>query len=283
MTPADKLAAAEARGQFASEVSHDAGAIDVARAALWVAAEEEPGRVDVERCLARLDELGAEARARMEGHGSPVEALNRYLFEELGFAGDQANYYAPRNSLLNHVLERRLGIPITLSVVYMEVGRRAGLKVEGVGMPGHFIVRASGGDDVRALLVDPFYGKVIDEDECRQRLDTIYGGQVPLGEEHLRATGPRDILVRVLGNLKAIYVQSRLYLRALAAVERILLLAPRDLGERRDRGMLLGQLNRFAEAVRDLQTYLDALPDAPDAESVREQLKKTQIRLAMLN
>ena len=191
------------------------------------------------RYLARLDELGAEARARVAaaGGGSHVESLNRYVFEELGFAGDHANYYSPRNSLLNHVLERRMGIPITLSVVYMEVGRRAGLRIEGVGMPGHFIVRAWGGDG-RPVLVDPFQGKVIDEDDCQERLDTIYGGQVPLGEEHLRGVGPRDILVRVLGNLKAIYVQAQLYRRALAAVERILLLAPRDFDERRDRGML---------------------------------------------
>ncbi|MCA1635007.1 MAG: transglutaminase-like domain-containing protein [Acidobacteria bacterium] len=283
MTPADKLAAAEARRQFALEVSQDAEAIDVARAALLIAAEDEPRRCNIALCLARLDELGAEARARVAADGGPhVEALNRYLFEELGFAGDHANYYAPRNSLLNDVLERRLGIPITLSVVYMEVGRRAGLRVEGVGMPGHFIVRARGGDE-RPVLVDPFYGKVIDEDDCQERLDTIYGGQVPLGEEHLRAVGPRDILVRVLGNLKGIYVQAQLYRRALAAVERILLLAPRDFDERRDRGMLLGQLNRLAPAIEDVKGYLDAAPHAPDAESIREQLKKMQIRLAMLN
>ncbi|HEU4596584.1 MAG TPA: tetratricopeptide repeat protein [Pyrinomonadaceae bacterium] len=284
MTPADKLAAGEARRQFALEVSQDAGAIDVARAALLIAAEEEPGRCDVARCLARLDEMGAEARARVERRGgSAIEALNKYLFEELGFAGDQANYYAPRNSLLNYVLERRQGIPITLSVVYMEVGRRAGLEVEGIGMPGHFIVRAADELEGRAVLVDPFYGKVVDEDECQQRLDTIYGGQVPLGEEHLRAVGPRDILIRVLGNLKGIYVQSQLYRRALAAVERILLLAPLDPDEHRDRGMLLAQLDRLTPAIEEVQSYLSSSADAPDADSVREQLKKMQIRLAMLN
>ena len=283
MTPADKLAAEEARSQFALEVSQDAGAIDVARAALLIAAEEEPGRCDVSRCLKRLDEMGAEARARMDVRiGSVVEALNEYLFDELGFAGDQANYYAPRNSLLNYVLERRTGIPITLSVVYMEVARRAGIEVEGVGMPGHFIARARD-EEGHAVLVDPFYGKIVDEDECRQRLDTIYGGQIPLGEEHLRAVGPRDILVRVLGNLKGIYVQAQLYRRALAAVERILLLAPLDFDEHRDRGMLLAQLDRLSPAMEEVRTYLTAVPDAPDAESVREQLKKMQIRLAMLN
>ena len=284
MTPADKLAAGEARRQFTQEVSQDAGAIDVARAALLIAAEEEPGRCDVARCLARLEEMGSEARARVERRGgSAVEALNRYLFEELGFAGDQANYYAPRNSLLNYVLERRQGIPITLSVVYMEVGRRAGLRVEGVGLPGHFIVRAFESEGAEGTLVDPFNRKVTDFEECRQRVDGIYEGMMSLGEEHLRAAGVRTILARILGNLKAVYVQAQLFRRALAAVERILLVTPHDLEERRDRGMLLAQLNRMNEAIADTQTYLNLSPDASDAEAVREQLKKMQIRLAMLN
>ncbi|HWS54498.1 MAG TPA: transglutaminase-like domain-containing protein, partial [Pyrinomonadaceae bacterium] len=242
------------------------------------------GRCDVERCLARLEELGAEARRRVAsaGAGREVEALNLYLFGELGFAGNVGNYYDPRNSLLHRVLERATGIPITLSIVYMEVGRRAGLEVEGVGLPGHYVVRAAppGGEPT---LVDPFNAKATDEDECQQRLDLIYGGQVSLGPEHLRAAGVRDILARVLGNLKAVYVQAQLFRRALAAVERILLLAPNDLEERRDRGMLLAQLDRLNEAVADTQSYLNLRPDAPDAEAVREQLKKMRVRLSMLN
>ena len=181
-------------------------------------------------------------------------------FDEQGFAGNQSEYYDPRNSLLNHVLDRRTGIPITLSVVYIEVGRRAGLRVEGVGLPGHFIVRV--GDDDGAALVDPFHGTTIDEDDCQQRLDIVYGGQVPLTDEHLRATSTHEILVRLLRNLKAIYTQSQLYARALAVVERILLLAPHALDERRDRGLLLAQLGRFSPAIADLQTYLGFVPNA---------------------
>jgi regulator of sirC expression with transglutaminase-like and TPR domain len=283
MTPADKLAAAEVRRRFTSEVLRPEGRIDLGRAALLLGAEEEPRRADVERCLARLDEMGEEARARAaRWGGSRVEALNRYLFEEQGFVGNEADYYDPRNSMLHHVLGRRTGIPITLSVVYIEVGRRAGLRVEGLGLPGHFIVRAAEGEG-EGVLVDPFNRRLTDRDECQARLDLIYEGRLALEEAHLRPVGARAILLRMLGNLKAVYSRARLYRRALAAVERILLLAPHDLEERRDRGVLLAQLERLPEAIADAQGYLNLAPDAPDADSVREQLKRMQVRQAMMN
>ena len=283
MTPFDKLAAAEARSRFVAEVLQPDSAIGLARAALLVGAEEEPRLCDVGRCLARLDELGEQARARVErAGGSAVEALNRYLFDEQRFEGNESDYYDPRNSMLHRVLERRAGIPITLSIVYIEVGRRAGLSVEGVGLPGHFIVRASEGGSGE-VLVDPFNRKVTDREECQRRLDVIYDGKVELRDEHLRAVGVRSILARVLGNLKAVYVQAQLFRRALSAVERILLLNPHDLEERRDRGMLLAQLGRMPQAIAETQSYLNLASDAPDAEAVREQLNKMHIRQAMLN
>ncbi|MDT5268441.1 MAG: hypothetical protein QOH49_627 [Acidobacteriota bacterium] len=284
MTPAEKVAAAEVRRRFASEVLRPDAEVDLARAALLVGAEEEPHRADVNHCLAHLDEMGEEARARAVRHsGSRVEALNRYLFEELGFAGNELDYYDPRNSMLHQVLGRRTGIPITLSVVYIEVGRRAGLRVEGVGLPGHFVVRAFENDEDAGVLVDPFNRRSTDAEECQGRIDLIYDGRLELGEEHMRAIGARSILARMLGNLKAVYVRAGLFRRALSAVERLLLLAPADLDERRDRGMLLAQLDRLPEAVADTQTYLNLSPDAPDADAVREQLKKMQARQAMLN
>lgn len=286
MTPLDRLAAAEARRQFASEVARPDSFLRLARAALLVGKEEEPSVCDVERSLARLDALGEEARTRVEGRGpyvTRVDALNQYLFEEQGFTGNVSEYYDPRNSMLHRVLERRTGIPITLSIVYMEVGLRAGLRVEAVGLPGHFIVRAFESDDSEGTLVDPFNRKTTDEDECQQRIDGIYDGAITLGPEHLRAVGVRAILARVLGNLKAVYVNTQLFRRALSAVERILLVTPNDLEERRDRGMLLAQLSRMSEAVAETQIYLNLLPNAADAETVREQLKKMQIRLSMLN
>ena len=284
MTPADKVAAAEVRRRFASEVSRPDEEVDLARAALLIGAEEEPRRADVERCLARLDEMGEEARARaVRLGGSRVEALNRYLFEELGFVGNESDYYDPRNSMLHQVLGRRTGIPITLSVVYIEVGRRAGLRVEGVGLPGHFVVRAFEDEESEGVLVDPFNRRTTDPEECQSRIDLIYDGRLELSEDDLRAVGARSILARMLGNLKAVYVRASLFRRALASVERLLLLAPSDLDERRDRGMLLAQLGRLHEAVADTQTYLNLSPNAPDADAVREQLKKMQTRQAMLN
>ncbi|HVF49597.1 MAG TPA: transglutaminase-like domain-containing protein [Pyrinomonadaceae bacterium] len=259
-------------------------AIDLAHAALLVAAEEEP-RCDVSRWRAVLYELGLEARERVAARrDEPVAALNDYVFGELGFEGNRSEYYDVRNSLLNQVLERRTGIPITLSLVYMELGRRAGLHVEGVGMPGHFIVRVRQSAEAgRATLVDPFAGTPLDEDDCQQRLDQIYGGQVPLADEHLRALAPRQILVRLLRNLKAIYTQTHLYRNALSTVERILIIAPRAADELRDRAMLLAQLDRLDEAIADLQIYLERSPRAGDAEQMRETLKRLQIRRAMRN
>lgn len=284
MTPADKVAAAEVRRRFASEVSRPDALVDLARAALLVGAEEEPQRADVERCLARLDEMGEQARARaVRDGGSRVEALNKFLFEELGFVGNESDYYDPRNSMLHQVLGRRTGIPITLAVVYMAVGRRAGLRIEGVGLPGHFIVRAFENEESKGVLVDPFNRRTTDEEECQARMDAIYDGRLELSAEHLRTVGARLILARMLGNLKAVYVRAGLFQRALAAVERILLLNPSDLDERRDRGMLLAQLGRLNEAVADTRTYLNLSSNATDADAIREQLKKMQNRQAMLN
>lgn len=283
MTPVSKFAAQDARRRFAAEVAQADAVIDLAHAALLVAEEEEP-RGGVVRYMALLEEIGREARTRIEqSNSAPLDAFNQFMFEELGFVGNEGNYYDPRNSLLSYVLDRSTGIPITLSVVYMEVGRRAGLRVEGVGLPGHFIVRARPDNGEIATLVDPFHGKVIDEEDCQERLDTVYGGQLPLAEEHLAAMTTREILVRILRNLKAIYAQAKLYRRTLAVVERILLVTPQAIDERRDRGMLLAQLERYAEAMSDLRFYLHFAAEAADAAQVAEQLKRVQAQLAALN
>lgn len=273
----------EARRRFARLVAQPEASIELAHAALLVAAEERPG-LDVEHYRARLYELGLAARERVAeaGGANSVAALNQFLFEELGFTGNQSHYYDPRNSLLSDVIDRRTGIPITLSLLYMEIGRRAGLNVEGIGLPGHFIVRAKGLDG-ETTLVDPFNGRVIDTDDCQERLDTIYGGQAPLTDAHLRPVSTREILARLLRNLKGIYAQAGLYRRALSVIERILLVAPGAVDERRDRGALLAQLGRYAEAIVDLQAYLAATRNPPDAERVTEQLKQMQLQLARLN
>lgn len=283
MTPSDKLTAAQARARFARLVAGPKREFDLAEAALLIAAEDDP-RCDVARGLRLLDEWGREGAARLGGErgADRLAAFNAFMFEELGFAGNRQNYYDPRNSLLNQVLERRTGIPITLSIVYCEVGRRAGLAAQGIGFPGHFLVRV-GGESDQDTLVDPFNGAVVDEENCQELLDNMYGGQVPLGAEHLRPATAREIIIRLLRNLKGIYSQAHLHRRSLAVVERILLLSPQDFDERRDRGALLVQLGRYAEAVTDLKTYLNFSPGAPDAEAVREQLKRAHNLSAMLN
>lgn len=282
MTPSSKLAAMEARRRFASLIAGSDETINLAHAALLVAEEEEP-RGAVVSSLALLNEMGEKARRRLEANPrANVETLNSFMFDELGFAGDEQNYYDVRNSLLPQVLERRIGLPITLSIIYMDVARRAGLKAEGVGLPGHFIVRVRAGV-TKETLVDPFHGKVIDEDECQQRLDSMYGGQVVLTEKHLRAMSKREILVRVLRNLQGIYMNANSHRQALAVVERILLFAPRSLEDRRVRGVLLAQLNRLHEAMEELQFYLRGGGSTGDAGAVREQLRKLQAQIASLN
>lgn len=283
MTPAGKVRAAEARRAFVQLVVQPDASIDLAHAALLVAAEEQPA-VDVEHYRARLFELGLAARAYVAGRSwEPVEALNEFVFRELAFVGNQENYYDPRNSLLSYVIDERRGIPITLSVVYIELGHRAGLAVEGVGLPGHFVVRvrAESSRGAETRLIDPFNRRAIDEDDCQQLLDGLYGGQVALASEHLRAATNREILARILRNLKAVYTQSRRYARAASVVERVMLLDTEAHDEHRDRGVLLAQLGRYEEAASELQTYLSR-PE-PDAEQVREQLKKMRLQQAMLN
>ena len=255
------------------------------RASLLIAAEDEARAESfVEKYIARLDELADEAHGSLESSNTGLtETFNHFIFEEKGFAGNQLDYYDPRNSFLNEVIERHLGIPITLSILYIEVGRRVGLDVEGVGLPGHFIVRVRELGEAAATLVDPFHGVVLSREDCQDRLDTVYNGLVELSEEHLEAATTRDILVRMLRNLKSIYTRTNLQRQALAAVDRILLLTPEDADEHRDRGALLAHLERFEEAAAETEFYLQAAGDASDASEVREQLNRIRRQQAMRN
>ncbi|HEV7844216.1 MAG TPA: transglutaminase-like domain-containing protein, partial [Pyrinomonadaceae bacterium] len=240
--------------------------------------------LNVEEYLSRLDMLAEEVRSFLEmSESGETETFNRFIFDLKRFAGNQLDYYDPRNSFLNEVIDRRVGIPITLSVIYIEVGRRAGLDVEGVGLPGHFIVRVRELGLREALFVDPFHGAILTREDCQDRLDTVYDGLVSLSDVHLRAASTPDILVRMLRNLKAVYTRSNLYVQALGCVDRILLLTPGDESEHRDRGALLARLERFDEAVRETEFYLQIAVDAPDATEVREQLNHIRRQQAMRN
>ncbi|HEY0322390.1 MAG TPA: transglutaminase-like domain-containing protein [Pyrinomonadaceae bacterium] len=285
MTPSSKLRAARARELFAWEARKSAALVRLDRAALLIGAEDEAYRnIDVEKYISRLDELGAEARSFLEkSQASEALAFNYFFFEHKRFTGNQLDYYDPRNSFLNEVIDRHIGIPITLSVLYIEVGRRAGLDVEGVGLPGHFIVRVRELGYTEAVLVDPFHGLMLTREDCQDRLDTVYDGMVSLSDEHLRAASTNEILVRMLRNLKAVYTRSNLYSQALSCVDRILLLTPGDASEHRDRGALLARLERFEEAVRETEFYLQTAIDAPDATEVREYLNNIRRQQAMRN
>ena len=258
------------RGRLAEMAQRPDSSIDLAAAALLIAAEEYP-QLQVAPYLRRLDLLAERVGDRLSGETAPaivLQELCRVLFREEGFRGNADAYYDPRNSFLNDVLDRRLGIPITLGIVVLEVGRRAGLPLSGINFPGHFLVRYDG--EVARLLVDPFDGgRVRWEDEGQELLDRVYGGMVRMRDEFLRPASRADILARVLTNLKGIYLNARDDARALAAIDRILLFRPGAAVELRDRGLLLARTGRTDEAVLELERYLDFSPAAPDAQRVR--------------
>ena len=258
------------RSRFAALIGSAGDDFDLAHAALLIAAEEYP-QLTPEPYLRRLDLFAERVHDRLANESAPpvvLQEVSRVLFEEERFRGNVEAYYDPRNSFLNDVLDRRVGIPLTLSLIYLEVGWRLGLPLDGVKFPGHFLVRYDGA--ALQLLIDPFQlGQIRFEDEAQELLDRAYGGTVELQPEFLRPATRRDILVRLLSNLKGVYLNARDDARALAAIERILLLQPSALEELRDRGLLFARTGRADEAIVDIQRYLEAVPDPPDADRLR--------------
>lgn len=239
-------------------------------------AQEEYPQLSVDLYLARLDQVAEEVHDRLANETAPLVVLDELiqtLYGRRKFAGNRAAYYDPRNSFLNDVLDRGVGIPLTLGIVLMEIGWRLGLPLEGVNFPGHFLVRYAG-SEVR-LLIDPFdSGKIRFEDEAQQILDQAYGGMVTMREEFLRPTTKRDMLVRLLTNLKGIYTKISDDRRALAVVERLLMISPTAPIESRSRGLLLARLGRHEEAARQLEAYLRVMPSAGDRQDVQEMVNQ---------
>ena len=257
------------RREFAREVERPDDEMDLARAALLVAREEYL-QLPVERYMMRLDLLAEETRDRLGVESVPpvvlAEAI-RHLFVVRRLRGNRERYHDPRNSFLNDVLDRGLGIPLTLGIVLLEVGWRLGLAVEGVNFPGHFLVRYRG--EAVSFLIDPFHGGMIrSRREVQRILARRKGVSVPLGDRLLRTASKRDMIVRLLLNLKRIYLRAADDVRALAAVERILVVCPTARRQIRDRGYLLARLGRDDEAVAQLETYLAFAPNAGDVERV---------------
>ncbi len=274
---------------------------DLAAPAFLIARLEYP-RLVPGPYLDRLDEMGDAAFHRIDkdpGHDAPlaprIDTLNRYLFNELGFFGNREQYEDPRNSCLNEVLDRHTGIPITLSLVFIEVARRAGLRAEGVNFPGHFLVRVlhdlHTDDPDEGLIVDPFHGgAILNEHDCRLLLDGHMAGEAAWAPALLARATRRQILVRRLLNLTRLYVSWRSFPQARSVSDLLLALSPNAVTELRDRGLLAYHMNDFPAALRDLEEYLKLArlgegddDQAKDTAEVWEHVKALRRRVASLN
>lgn len=273
---------------------------DIAGPALLLARVAYP-RLDPNHYLGWIEKAGAAARTRIHaetGAGAPrrvrLKTITDFFFGDLGFAGNQEQYDDPRNSFLNDVIARRRGIPITLAVVFMELARRAGLSLEGVNFPGHFLLRCppdpTDPEDSRAILIDPFHGgAVLDELDCLRLLRRHAGDEALLDSRTLATAGKREILIRMLMNLKRAYVRLHSFPQAREIAELLVALDPTALTELRDRGLLAAHLHEYAAALRDLETWLRLAPQEGDEEfrAVRNQVwdhvKHLRRRLASLN
>jgi regulator of sirC expression with transglutaminase-like and TPR domain len=274
---------------------------ELARAALVIARIEFP-RLDPEPYLARLDKMGAAAQDAVAAHRSTsgdssllgaINTINQYLFEELRFEGNREKYDDPRNSCLNEVLDRRTGIPITLSIVYLEVARRAGVAMDGVNFPRHFLARCKSPDGPAKnhLIVDPFHGgAVLSEQKCRVLLQQHVGTEVPFSRSLLAPATRPEVIVRMLLNLKRLYVNMRSFPQARDVTELLVAMTPSALSELRDRGLLAYHLNDVSGALRDLQTYLKLASmseldreEREEHEQIWEHVKTLRRRVAALN
>jgi regulator of sirC expression with transglutaminase-like and TPR domain len=282
---------AAARQRFTALSRRADGDIDLAEAALLIASEEYPG-LDVDGHLATLDALAERVRRcvdvrqrtaeRSDPDEASVAALHQVLFEEEGFAGAQQNeYYQPRNCFLNDVLERKRGMPILLSLVYCEVARRAGMDAVGIALPFHFIAEFRGAHT--SVLVDPYDGGTrLTRDGCADLVARIGGAAVQLSPEHFRPAARKQILARILNNLKGGYLRRGALRKALAAVERILLVSP-SLDQVRDRGIILMHLDQPGPAWFDLNLYAQQAEGAPDAAAIRESADRLWKQMGRLN
>jgi regulator of sirC expression with transglutaminase-like and TPR domain len=257
--------------------------VDLAEVALLVAREEYP-TVDVEATLGELAALAHDVQYRLRGPlAARVATLCHYLFHELGFRGNTQNYYDPRNSYFNEVLDRRLGLPITLSLVAMSVGARAGLSVVGVGLPGHFIAKAVAADE-EEVLFDPFHGgRRLTPFECESLVEQVTGSRFQVTPETMMPASPHAISARLLTNLKGVYLRTNDFARAARITQRLCQLLPDDPQQRRDLGVALLYSGKPGQSLHHLGAYLQAQPAADDAETVRQMLQKAQGDIARWN
>ncbi|MGE5851749.1 MAG: SirB1 family protein [Deltaproteobacteria bacterium] len=259
--------------EFRAAVDRPEEAVDLGYAALTIGLSVNP-HLDIPAYLQRIDQLAREVADRRDPAGDvyhSLAALNHVLFRQHGFDGNRDDYYDPRNSFLSEVLDRKIGIPITLCVLYMEVARRISVPVEGIGFPGHFLVKCRDGEE--AIFIDPFHrGEIKITEDLGQMLEKLYGRKVALRPQFLEAVGKKQILKRMLANLKAIYLRNNSVGEALSIFDHLIILDPAGAEEIRDRGSLYLHMGCFRQAREDFDAYLRLAPNAHDAEMVREQI-----------
>lgn len=269
---------------FASLVGADAG-LNLLEAASSIAQDEFPA-LDVEAVLSEVDTLAMRLRQRLPADATAKHkllALTRYFHQELGFAGNVNNYYESGNSFIHHVLATRRGIPITLAVLFLELAAQLGLRAQGLAFPGHFLIKVSMGNG--EVVLDPFTGESLSRERLDEYLQVFrrgagLGGAVELPVElFMQAATPRDILARMLRNLKEIYRAGEDWARLLAVQQRLVILLPGDAAERRDRGLVLEALGHWRAAAEDLTFYMEQAPQAADGRELLElQQRLLQIR-----
>jgi regulator of sirC expression with transglutaminase-like and TPR domain len=255
---------------------------DTAELALELARDEFPA-LDVEAYLSELESMAHEARRYVRGElSAAVTGLCRYLFHEMGFRGNIQHYYDSQNSYLNQVLDRRTGIPLTLSLVAMAVGNRAGLAVAGVGLPGHFVALAVA--DGRQVLFDPFHGgRQLEPDDCERLVERVTGQPFPVTATTLQPASAGQIARRLLSNLKGIYLNEGDFARAVRIIHRLRQLQPDDPLERRDLGVALLRAGQPGRAIDHLAAFLRDQPHGPDADKVRQLLEAARSQVARWN
>ena len=255
--------------------------VGVAEAALRIAAEFQP-RAALDAARAELSRLGAGAARAVPANGSQgarAASLLEYL-HGCGFRGNEMQYDDPRNSYLPDVLARRTGIPLSLSIVAIDVARHAGLALHGVSFPGHFLARTEGEPPV---VLDAFHSRVLDAEGCTALLRRALGAGAVLEPAQLEPASVRDVLVRMLGNLKHSFASRQDWVRAIDCCDRILLLAPGAASELRDRGLLYEQLECFARAIEDLERFLALAPRAPEADALRARIAALKPQAARIH
>lgn len=280
-------ASSEVLQAFASQVQSgiEDERIDLLRAALAFCRIEYP-QLDPEPYAHQVEQFARRVAEKIDDPDEPavcIAAMNQVLFEEEMFRGNTVDYYSPRNSFMNDVLDRRLGIPITMSLLYLEVARRAGFPLFGVGMPGHFLLKhydVSG----RSILIDAFNcGAIVSEEDCRKKVKSIYSGQITLQPEFLLTVTRRQMLTRMLNNLRTIYLSQRDFRRAVRVVDLILVIYPRSPEDVKQRAALRYNLNDFKGALADFEEYVKMAPEASDAEEIGQTALSLRRQMAMMN